>query len=72
MPGIGQRIAQIRREARLNREAFAKRVGVSQSAVSDVENEKNKPSYDMIVGIAAAFPDVSLSWLITGAAAGVT
>ncbi len=64
--GMGSRIAQVRREAKLSQQEFAKLTGVSQSSLSEIEAGKHKPPVEMLIGAAKSFPEVSLSWLLTG------
>ena len=63
---LGGRISEVRAAEGLSQAEFARRVGVSRSYLSEVENEKGKAPLELIVGIATAFPRVSLKWLLTG------
>lgn len=51
---IGKRIEQVREEKGLTQSALAREMGVSQSAVSQIEAGERNPSYDMLRQIAAA------------------
>lgn len=51
---IGKRIAQVREEKGLTQSALAREMGVSQSAVSQIEAGERNPSYEMLRHIAAA------------------
>ena len=66
MTDINIRIRDLRKEKKLTQKEFCALIGTSQSYLSEVENGKGKPSLDMIIGIAMAFKDVSIRWLITG------
>jgi len=64
--GIGARVAAVRARAQLMQKDFAARLGMPQSSVSEVESAKHEPSAEMLTRIAREFPDVSVSWLLTG------
>lgn len=51
---IGKRIEQVREEKGLTQSALAREMGVSQSAVSQIEAGERNPSYEMLRQIAAA------------------
>ena len=51
---IGKRIEQVREETGLTQSALARAMGVSQSAVSQIEAGERNPSYDMLRQIAQA------------------
>ncbi len=63
---LGLRIKSVRLFAGLSQVAFAERLGVARSYLSEVESEKGKPSIEMITGIAANFSDIDPSWLLSG------
>ena len=66
MATLNNRIAETRKELGLTQAAFSKKLKVSRSYLSEVENSKGKPSIEMLVGIATVFRDVDLRWLLTG------
>ena len=51
---IGKRIAQVREEKQLTQSGLAREMGVSQSAVSQIEAGERNPSYEMLRDIAKA------------------
>lgn len=63
----------------LTASSLAKVLGVEASAISHIRSGRNKPSYDFVVKILRAFPDVNPDWLLldgeefsrTGASSGV-
>lgn len=63
---VGERLDAIIRHYRLNKNTFAKTIGLSDnSLISRVINEpKRGLSLEMIQRIAMAFPDLSLKWLV--------
>ncbi len=60
---IGQRIEQVREEKGLTQSGLAREMGVSQSAVSQIEAGERNPSYDMLRQIAKAL-NVSVPHLV--------
>ena len=48
----------------LTASSLAKVLGVEASAISHIRSGRNKPSYDFVVKILRAFPDVSPDWLL--------
>lgn len=58
-----QRIKAIRKLLGLTQQQFASRIGISQAALSDIENEKNGISYDVFKKIVEAF-HLNSEWLM--------
>ena len=48
----------------LTASSLAKALGVEASAISHIRSGRNKPSYDFVVKILKAFPDVNPDWLL--------
>jgi transcriptional regulator with XRE-family HTH domain len=67
---FGTRLAQIREDAGLTQSGLARRVGTSQSAISQIEAGERNPSYEMIRQLADAF-GVTLGYLIDGQVEGL-
>jgi DNA-binding XRE family transcriptional regulator len=63
---LGERIKILRTIYCEKQGDFAKWIGVSRSYLSEVENEKGKPSIEMVVGIANSFTFINNNWLLTG------
>lgn len=59
-------IQEILTKERLSSSQFADRIGVQRSSVSHVLSGRNKPGFDFIQKILAAFPEINGDWLITG------
>ncbi len=55
MMTLGERIAQLRREAGLSQEALAERMGVSRQAVSKWEKSQSFPDTENLLALAALF-----------------
>ena len=62
---IGSRIKEIRKNANLTQGEFGERCGVTFSAISFIEREKNVPSEQTIRAICSEF-NVNRFWLETG------
>lgn len=54
----------LRAKYNLSASSLAKTLGVEASAISHIKSGRNKPSYDFVVKILRAFPDVSPDWLL--------
>ena len=48
----------------LTASSLAKVLGVEASAISHIRSGRNKPSYDFVVKILRAFPDINPDWLL--------
>jgi transcriptional regulator with XRE-family HTH domain len=62
---IGDRITFIRLMQGQNIEEFSSVLGISKGNLSDLENNKNKPSYDVLVCISENF-NINSEWIISG------
>lgn len=63
---FGHRLERLRDDAGLSQSSLARRVGVSQSAVSQMESGERSPSYGMLVQLADAL-GVSVAYLVGAA-----
>lgn len=63
---LGERIKIVRIIYGMKQADFAEHIGVSRSYLSESENEKGKPSIEMVVGIAQGFLYLNTHWLLTG------
>lgn len=62
---VGERIRQIRERRGLTMKAFGDAIGVSHSFVSVVERGLNRPSMELLQGLARAFA-ANVNWVLTG------
>ncbi|MDQ6830219.1 MAG: helix-turn-helix domain-containing protein [Gemmatimonadota bacterium] len=60
---FGERLARLREDAGLSQSGVARRIGASQSAVSQLEAGDRSPSYGMLVQLAEAL-GVSVPYLV--------
>lgn len=63
LPGIGQKIKQLRSQRNVSQIALAKQLGVSKSVISSYENEIHYPPYDVLLQMARLF-GVSTDYLL--------
>lgn len=61
------RIQELLQVRELSASQFADAIGVSRPVVSHILSGRNKPSLEVVQKIIAAFPDLSISWLLNGA-----
>ena len=61
-----ERLNQIIEDKGLTATKFAAMIGVNASTISHILAGRNKPGFDIINNIAKTFPDLNLTWLITG------
>jgi len=62
---IGDRITFIRMMHGKTIDEFAAMLGISKGNLSDLENNKNKPSYEVIAVMAGSF-NINSEWILTG------
>lgn len=62
---IGSRIKTIRKINGLNQIEFASKIGVSQGTLSELEQDRYKPSTDTVIAISQCF-NTDLNWLLNG------
>lgn len=65
MSSVGQRIAELRREERLNQQEFADRIGTSRSHITNLESNRKTLSTPLLRLICLEF-SVNEEWLISG------
>ncbi|SHJ25237.1 DNA-binding transcriptional regulator, XRE-family HTH domain [Hymenobacter daecheongensis DSM 21074] len=61
-----ERIRNILQARGLTPTQFADAIGVARPIVSHILSGRNKPSLEVVQKIIAAFPDLSLPWLLSG------
>ncbi len=62
---IGKRIKGYRTKKGLKVKEFSEKIGISQGTLSDIENEKTKPSADTL-SLLIRHTDINPNWLLTG------
>ena len=64
---INQRFADFLHSKKINYAEFARRAGMERQTVSNIAEGKTKdPKADFFTGVARAFPELNLRWLILG------
>ena len=66
MNDINHRIKEVLDRSGLTAAEFAEALRVQRSSISHILSGRNKPSLDFITKLHSAFPDVDLTYLITG------
>jgi DNA-binding XRE family transcriptional regulator len=61
-----ERIRQILQTRQLSPTQFADALGLARPIISHVLSGRNKPSLEVVQKIIAAFPEISLQWLLSG------
>ncbi len=62
---IGKRIKGYRTNKGFKVKEFSEKIGISQGTLSDIENEKTKPSADTL-SLIIRHTDINPNWLLTG------
>ncbi|WP_400190646.1 helix-turn-helix domain-containing protein [Hymenobacter sp. B81] len=60
------RIRELLQARHLSPTQFADTIGVARPVVSHILSGRNKPSLEVVQKVLAAFPDLSMPWLLTG------
>ncbi|WP_139921515.1 helix-turn-helix domain-containing protein [Hymenobacter sp. DG01] len=63
---IEQRIKELLLSRQLSPTQFADAIGISRPIVSHILSGRNKPSLEVVQRVIAAFPELSLPWLLNG------
>ncbi|MDF2650447.1 MAG: transcriptional regulator [Paenibacillus sp.] len=63
---IGSRIKTIRKLNKINQVDFSNRIGISQATLSELEQDKYRPSVDTLLSIVEEF-GTDVEWLLIGA-----
>ncbi|MDR0969167.1 MAG: helix-turn-helix domain-containing protein [Lentimicrobiaceae bacterium] len=66
---IAERLQIILNQKSLTASAFAEEIDVQRSNISHIISGRSKPSLDFIEKMCARFPDIDISWFISGKAA---
>lgn len=63
---IGGRLRSFRKHKKLSGDDLGAIFGVGKARVSGIENNTWGPTFDGLLKLSAAFPDLDLNWLVTG------
>lgn len=64
--GMKARIQQLIDHQHMTRQSFAEHIGVSPATLSQILNEKQKPSLTIVTAIMNRFPSLRYEWLLDG------
>lgn len=65
MSTIGSRIKMIRKTNKVNQVDFSNQIGISQATLSELEQDKYKPSVETVLAISRYY-DINNEWLLLG------
>lgn len=68
---IAERLQIILNQKSLTASAFADEIAVQRSNISHIISGRSKPSLDFIEKMCTRFPDIDVSWFISGKAAAI-
>ena len=60
------RLENILQYYKLSSSKLAEMIDVQRSGISHILSGRNNPSYDFLVSILEAFPEINANWLLTG------
>lgn len=63
METIGNRVKGIRKRHKMNQIELSKKIGILQGRLSEIEQDKTKPSADTLIQLRKQF-SVDLNWLL--------
>jgi len=66
MSTFGVRTVALRKSLGLTQKEFGLAGGLTQSNLSNAENDKTLPNVDFIINIKFSFPEVNLNWWLSG------
>lgn len=66
MDRIGLRIKQLRDQKKLSQVELSRKLSVTQSSISRYESLAGDPDSAFLSGLSRVFPDISMTWLLTG------
>jgi transcriptional regulator with XRE-family HTH domain len=66
MNDIAYRLEEILKQYHLTAAEFADKLGVQKSSISHLLSGRNKPSFAFLSKLGKAFPEINLTWFITG------
>lgn len=64
--GMRARIQQLIEHQHMNRQSFAEHIGVSPASLSQILNDKQKPTLAIVTAITNRFPALRYDWLLDG------
>lgn len=63
---IRDRLRKLMHHAEMNQIAFAERIGIEYSRINKILNTELDFGVEVIQGVARAFPEINLTWLLLG------
>lgn len=66
MKNIADRINLLISELNISKNAFAEKIGISSSLISQITTKKNNFRADILQKITSVYPDINTAWLLNG------
>ncbi len=66
MNPIAHRLTKILEHYQMTAAEFADKLGIQKSSISHLLSGRNKPSFSFLEKMAHTFPEINLTWFITG------
>jgi len=66
MEGFSQRLQQIIEHYGINAGILADRLSIQRSTLSHLFAGRNRPGFEFLEKLLAAFPDLNLNWVVSG------
>jgi len=63
MKTLGEKIKSIRKLNKLNQNEFSSLIGISQGTLSELEQDKYRPSLETVMALKVKF-DINVDWLL--------
>jgi len=65
LKNFARRLKEIRQELEINQTQMARKLGYTNSFLSELENGKGKPSYEFLIKLESIY-NINLGWLMQG------
>ena len=63
---INERLNWFLENQNLTASKLADKLGIQKSSISHIMSGRNKPSFDFLLRLKEAFPEINLDWFVTG------
>ena len=63
---INSRFVEIRKYLKLSQQKFADSIDVIKQTINGIENDKYKPSTEVLTKVLKKYPSIDAKWLMTG------
>ena len=63
---VNQRIREFQKTLKISQREFSKNVGVNETTISSIYDDKNLPNLKVIIAIMTHYPTLDARWLLLG------